>query len=182
MTWRGHRRRPCFELFESRALLSAESGVAAGIAADTSRRVTETAVRLAGTIHGNYELLGIPIFPDAGTINLFTGEGHVGGLGHATASGDIQGVGFTTEGRAQGEFTLRRGRNSIALQLTALQEQPGSAGLPSDYSYAITAGTGRYKDARSSGLATLAIFAARGDRGGLPERFTLVLRPSGIPH
>jgi hypothetical protein len=181
---RGHRRRPGFELFESRALLSVGSGTAPGIAAEMSRRTTEAAELLAGTIRGPYRSLEATFTPYVGPIYLFNGTGHVGGLGHATATGDMLGAGFIRQGRAGGEYTLRRGGDSVEIQLTALQEQPGSSALPADYSYAITGGTGHYKDASGSGSATLTMVPAQGHGGGLPGNpgsFALVLRPAGTP-
>jgi hypothetical protein len=183
MGWRGHRRRPGFELFESRALLSVGSGTALGIAAETSQRTT-AAELLAGAIRGHYRILEATFTPYVGPIYLFNGAGHVGGLGHATATGDMLGAGFIRQGRAGGEYTLRRGGDSVEVQLTALQEQPGSSALPADYSCAITGGTGHDKDASGSGLATLTMVPAQGNGGGLPGNpgsFTLVLRPAGTP-
>jgi hypothetical protein len=178
MGWRGHRRRPSFEPFESRALLSVGSGVAPAIAVVASR--TDAAELLAGTIHGHYRTLEATFVPIVGPIDLFNGAGHVDGLGRAGATADLLGVRVIRQGRAEGEFTLRSGGNWIAIQLTALQEQPGFSGVPADYSYAITGGTGRYKDTHSSGLATLTMVPAQGDAGGVGQ-FTFVLRLSGIP-
>jgi hypothetical protein len=174
----GQRRReirPVVEAIESRALLSTGIGGASAFGANVSHSTTGS-IRLHGTVHGQY--LSQSRIPDVGTTYQLTGAGHVGGLGHASVTGEMHSLGFIAQGRAQGDLTLKRAGGTITLHLTALEQQAEFQALPSGFSYEITGGTGRFKAAHGTGTANLTLVPGQGVAGGFPSgqgQFTLVL-------
>jgi hypothetical protein len=105
-----------------------------------------------GLLTGSYNA-PIPI-PDAGKTYTLTGTGLVAGLGKVSVTGSLHTLGFTPSGRAGGTLTLSNQHGTLTFALTG-PLQPGFLGLSSQFTSAITGGTGRYKNLRGTGTATL---------------------------
>ena len=140
------------ERCESRAMLS---GAAAAISHVASQALVGPVsfIQLGGTIHGNYaQSLGIP---DVGSSYALGGSGKVHGVGEAAAGGNLRSIGFIARGNASGSVVLAMKRGTITLALTGAQQTGGPQGLPENFTFAITSGTGKYKHAQDQGTARL---------------------------
>jgi hypothetical protein len=105
-----------------------------------------------GLLGGNYTS---PLaIPDAGKAYTLTGTGFVAGLGKVSVSGSLSALGFTSSGHAGGTLTLSNPHGTLTFALTG-PLQPGFSPLPTRFWSAITGGTGRYKNLRGTGTATL---------------------------
>jgi hypothetical protein len=92
--------------------------------------------------------------PESGTPYTLTGSGVVAGLGQVTVSASLQTVGMLSSGQATGTLTLSNAHGTLTFSLTG-PTQPGFAALPTQFTSTITGGTGRYKNLRGTGTATL---------------------------
>jgi hypothetical protein len=175
MTHRRRGIRPSLEAMEPIALLSTIGG---GPVVAAMVRSVGGPIRPRGTFDGSYEVQ--PSIPDIGPTYQLSGSGHVHGLGQASVSGTLHGIGFIARGQVQGDLTLegRRGA-SITLHLTATTQQGGFSPLPSRYSYRIAGGTGEGRGARGTGRATLTLTPGPSGDAGL---FTIVLAPAHRAH
>jgi hypothetical protein len=166
---------------ESRTLLSVWMGVASAIGAAASTGSLHF-IQLDGTLRGHYR--ANDSLPDAGTTFVTTGSGHVRGIGRTSVTGELHGTGFIFRGSSQGDLTLKGAEGTIDLHLTGVPEQGGFQGLPSVFSFSITGGTGKYRQARESGSATVLMTpgqAGAGSSSAARGTFSLVLTPRALP-
>jgi len=92
--------------------------------------------------------------PESGTPYQLTGSGVVAGLGKVSVTASLQAVGMVNSGQARGTLTLSNPHGTLTCSLTG-PTQPGFSALPAQFSTAITGGTGRYRNLRGTGTATL---------------------------
>jgi hypothetical protein len=125
----------------------------------------------------------IPL-PDVGKIYTLTGMGVVAGLGKVSVTGSLHALGFIPGGSAGGTITLANTHGTLTVALTG-PTQPGFSALPSQLTSSITGGTGRYKNLRGTGTATLRMqpydhpdmcFPVPGGCGLFPDAGTFTLR------
>jgi hypothetical protein len=168
---------PQLEGFESRELLSTGSGAMAAVGHSPARYLS-----LDGTLHGHYVVVS-PL-PDAGTTYRAIGSGRVSDLGRASLKGTMKSIGFIAQGVAQGDITLARPRGKITLHLTGVPQFGGPQGLPSVFTFGITAATGKFKGDHGYGSATLTMVprtSSVGIQPGQSGTFTLVLSTRVLP-
>ena len=148
-----HAIRPIVDGCETRTLLST-SALPAMSAAVARSSATEV-VQLHGTMQGQY--VQNTVIPDVGSVFGLNGTGRVNGIGKANVAGSLHSVGFIANGHAQGTLVLTGRRGTITLNLVGAEPQSGPAGLPQKFTFAITAGTGRFRHVGDHGSATLSL-------------------------
>jgi hypothetical protein len=181
MRRRRRKLRPCVEPIESRALLSAGIGGASAVGAMVSHGPIRS-IRLDGTLDGRYRVNVVA--PDVGKTYAITGSGRVHGIGETSVTGAMHSLGFIARGHAQGDVTRGGARGTLSLHLTGVIQQSGFQGLPSEFRFSITGGTGIYRRVHENGTATLALTPDPAGAGGLSGgqgAFSLVLTPRPIP-
>jgi len=160
--------KPNLERFEGRIVCSGllHSQLANALSALT---VVKKTVSLHGALRGQlHSEFGIP---DDGRTFSLSGSGLVAGIGRASIAGNLQTTGFIAQGHAHGTLTLALEHGRITLELTGSNTQSGFAGLPSNFTYTVTSGTGRYRNVTDHGIAALTNESQQG-------AFTLTLRSS----
>jgi len=105
-----------------------------------------------GLLTGSYTSLFH--IPESGTPYTLTGSGVVAGLGKVSVTASLQAVGMISNGQAGGTLTLSNAHGTLTFSLTG-PTQPGFSALPTQFTSTITGGTGRYKNLRGTGTATL---------------------------
>jgi hypothetical protein len=145
-------RRPRVEELEARDTPSATAALIHSLPAVLSIPGHVTHPPATGMLSGNYTA-PIPI-PDVGKGYTLTGTGVVAGLGKVSVSGSLYSLGFILSGRAGGTVTLSNQHGTLMFSLMG-PIQPGFSALPTQFTSAITGGTGRYKNLRGTGTATL---------------------------
>ncbi len=141
---------------ESRELLSS---LALHLPAAVIRKATAIKViPLNGKISGRY--VQTTVNPDVGSVLVLNGSGNVSGFGKAYVSGSVGSVGFIANGTARGTLTLAGPRGTITLSLTGAVAQNGPASLPSQFTFRILVGTGKFWKAHDQGTATLTLSPA----------------------
>jgi hypothetical protein len=98
-------------------------------------------VGLSGTAHGSYT--SSQKVPDVGTSYTVSASGTFTTYGKAAVSGSLQTPGFIATGKATGTLNLAFVGGTLTLALTGPTEK-GFGGLPSEFSFVITKGTGRF--------------------------------------
>jgi hypothetical protein len=176
-----HAIRPIVEGCETRTLLSA-SALRAMSAAVAKASATEV-VQLHGTMQGQY--VQNTVIPDVGSVFGLNGSGRVNGFGKANVAGSLHSVGFIANGHAEGTLVLTGRRGTITLSLVGAEPQNGPAGLPKEFTFAINAGTGRFRHVGDHGLATLSLQSG-GPSSGLNAllfqgTFKLTLKSYPVP-
>ena len=145
--FRHRKSRPTVEGLESRLTLSqvsASQAVASILAAQAHP------IKLEGSVHGTVSIRLLN--PDVGGSFTITSHGTLKSLGTVSANGMAEGTGFIAQGRAEGSLTIRNSKGSFAVLLEG-PIQPGFTGLPSNFQYTISGGTGAYKGATGIGTA-----------------------------
>jgi len=133
-------------------------------------------VRLNGQFSGSFSA---HTFPDVGTSYALSGQGQVQPLGLTNVTGDLNSLGFISQGHAGGTLTLSNSKGTLTLELTG-PLQSGFSPLPDQFDYEITAGTGAYVNATGRGTAFLNLSGSpRFDLGEHQGRFDL--RLGGTP-
>jgi hypothetical protein len=117
-------------------------------------RAVSTPVAINGTTRGFYTS-DSPI-PDTGTAYHLVSVGSLRGVGFAVVSGDLHSVGFIAQGHATGTLNVLAARGSLNLTLTG-PSQPGFSPLPTEFSYTISSGTGRFHNASGSGTVDITL-------------------------
>ena len=107
---------------------------------------------------GRGELYPPIAIPDVGTTYTFTGTGSVTPLGSDTLTGSLTTPGFILNGLEKGSLTLTNSKGTVTISLSGPAVSPIAAATPTfKLTYAITGGTGAYKNLRGIGTATLAL-------------------------
>jgi hypothetical protein len=148
-----HEIRPIVEGCETRTLLSA--GALPAMPAAVARASAMQVVQLHGTMQGQY--VQNTVIADVGSVFGLNGSGRLNGFEKANLAGSLHSVGFIANGHAQGTLVLTGRRGTITLILVGAEAQNGPAGLPRNFTFAITAGTGRFRHVGDHGSATLSL-------------------------
>jgi hypothetical protein len=146
-TRRNRRSRPLeVEPLESMLLLSTLTPLhSAATAAPTALvMTTPVVVNLNGTTSGTYT--SDQKNPDTGTQYNVTTVGSFAHYGPATVLGTLHSVGFIANGHATGTLRVFLPGGTLTLELTG-PTQPGFSHLPSQFTYVITKGTGKFHNA-----------------------------------
>jgi hypothetical protein len=178
-TARACRNRPLeVEPLESMTLLS---GLTMLGAAPVEHPVTVAAasqvrVELRGTTRGDYT--SEARIPDVGTSYTVFSMGRLARFGPAVVTGNLHSLGFISSGHAPGTLRVVLARGTLTLNLTG-PTQPGFSPLPSQFSFVITSGTGRFHNAVGSGTVdvTLKPDASSSSPTQGHGRITLVFHP-----
>jgi hypothetical protein len=170
-------RRFLVEPLEPRALLSSQSptaGPATDAAAPTAQvRQAARAVRLDVTLKGVYTLdRGLP---DVGSGYQVYTSGQGGVIGMLSVTGTLQSTGSIAQGHATGTLNVAASRGTFTLALTG-PAQPGFSALPSEFSYTLTGGTGRYKGVTGTGTATVVLHPSNVPSGNGQGKAVITLR------
>ena len=167
-------RRPHVETLEGKALLSAAPIPGVGTA---SAVVAGHHVALQGKITGT--ITKVPSNPDAGQLYDLGGKGTVLPLGtaHLGKGSQLRATGFIAHGRSEGTLTLVGKGGSVTLKLVG-PLQPGFSKLPTEYTFTIVGGTGKYRGATGTGSAELVAGAFHGAAHHASASFTLTLHPT----
>jgi hypothetical protein len=78
----------------------------------------------------------------------------VAGLGKVSVNGFVHALGYLPTGNAGGTITLSNAHGTLTFALKG-PTQPGFSAPPTQFNSSITGGTGRYKNLRGAGTATL---------------------------
>ena len=104
---------------------------------------------LSGTGTGNFT-------SNSATYKLTDSTASLEIMGQVDVTGTIQGIGFTTTGRATGKLTLTNSQGSVTLTLTSPVHH-GYVPLPTEFQFKVTGSTGAYKGLIKSGSIDLTI-------------------------
>ena len=143
---RNRKNRPLeVEPLEALTLLSGVAGLVASppIAAAVSTSITSVPVivPLDGATHGSYRT--DRSLPDVGTTYHVTTVGRFAHLGIGNVSGTLTTLGNIQQGQATGRLLVRLPGGTVTLALTG-PTQNGFSTLPSEFSYSIVKGTGKF--------------------------------------
>lgn len=137
---------------ESLEAMTLLSGVAALVA--TPPPTFAGHVVFNATAHGTYT--SHDHIPDVGrSFNVVT-HGHADGLGAVDIVGSFHATGFTGTGNATGSLTVHTHRGTLDINATG-PVQSGFAKLPTQFTFQIEGGTGKYKGATGSGELTVTL-------------------------
>jgi hypothetical protein len=162
--------RPKVEGLEGRLALThvgASQAVVAVLAAQTHP------IKLHGSVHGTVQRTLAN--PDVGATFALNGHGVLRSLGQVAATGSASGIGNMAMGRSEGSLTISNSKGSFTLLLSG-PEQPSFSGLPSQYQYFISGGTGAYKAATGAGVVSVKVdsTALSGSLGSSTAPLTLM--------
>ncbi len=174
-----HAVRPAVEEVERRALLSGGMHYPHPHPHPAAAAAGPAVIPLEGTVRGHYH--AIPGPADAGPTVVANGNGRIRGIGPTRAHGEVHGIGLILQGQAQGDVILKGRRGKVVLHLTGSPFQGGFQGLPAVFSFSITGGTGKYRNAHDNGSGTLAIMPGPGGMTSAYGKFTLTLTPHPLP-
>ena len=169
--------RPEIEAIESRQLLSGMGAITHPQTPGLVEVEKARPVRFVGTFRGTF----IEPFdaPDVGKLYDLSGSGKAGRLGRFGAQGSLHTTGFIATGHASGTLTLSGRSGRLTLDLTG-PTQPGFAGLPDQFTFVVSGGTGRFVHANGSvgtAMLTLSNVQQPGAGGALSDgKFALVLK------
>jgi hypothetical protein len=151
---RSNKAKPRVEGLEGRLALThvgASQAVVAVLAAQAHP------IKLHGALHGT--MRRTLANPDVGASFVVTTQGALRSLGQVAANGSASGTGNIAIGRSQGSLTISNSKGSFTILLSG-PEQPSFTGLPNQFQYFISGGTGAYQGATGAGVMSVKLGAA----------------------
>jgi hypothetical protein len=177
--YRSRRNRPLeVESLESMLLLSTLSVNSPPVAATTIP--IPIIVGLKGSAHGNYT--SEQKNPDTGTTYSVFTAGRFEHYGPAVVTGSLQSLGNIASGKATGTLHVIVPGGTLTLTLTG-PTQPGLSKLPTEFSFVITKGTGKFHNSVGDpvGKGTVDVTLKPNATGASPAhghgQVTLVFKP-----
>lgn len=164
------RRQPGVERLEAKSLLSSMSALPAPLAQGAIHVATiaepnpnfDHQIFLSGTAHGVYTRHNG--LPDVGASYSVLAIGKLVPTGRTVAAGSLHSLGFIGQGHATGTLWLVAPGGVLKLELTG-PVQNGFSALPGEFTFRVTAGTGRYRHDTGSGTVDVALTSPTGSPG-----------------